>query len=251
MLSYIWALIINRVPVSNVHCRHFVFLQILPPDYYGIFVKLINVSIPLCVLNTFINWYGKWYANFRWAGVFSQQFGVRSGVREGNIILPLIFSLYINDLVSLLKSEGYDCYLGNVYVGCLLFADDIMLLSASMRQLQCMFNVCYQYCFKWNLKFNVKKSTVMVISKHDAVQLPEMSLGTGVLHWVQETKYLGTFLLLHKGLRVNVDSNCRKILSASFCILQRFGHLSEPVLREIILTNVNLFCCMVSSVLCC
>ena len=94
-----------------------------------------------------------------------------------------------------------------------------MTLSASMRQLQCMLNICYQYCFKWDLQFNVKKSTVMGIYKHNAVQLPDMSLCTGVLHWVQETKYLGTFLLSHKELRVNVDSKCRKFLCASFCIL--------------------------------
>ena len=78
---------------------------------------------------------------------FHSSFSVRSGVREGSIISPLIFSHYINDLVSLLKSEGYGCYLGNVYVGCLLFEDDIMLLSASVKQLRCMLNVCYQYCF--------------------------------------------------------------------------------------------------------
>ena len=83
-------------------------------NHYGIFVKLINVNILLCVLNTLINWYGKLSASVRWAGVLSQQFGVRSGVREGSIILPLIFSLYVNDLVSLLKSECYGCYLGNV-----------------------------------------------------------------------------------------------------------------------------------------
>ena len=104
-----------------------------------------------------------------------------------------------------------------------------------MRRLQCMLTVCYQYCFKWDLQFNVKKSTVMVIDKHDAVQLPDISLGTGVLHWVQETKYLGSFLLSHRGLRIKVDSNCRKFVGTSFCILQRFGHLSESVLCEIIL----------------
>ena len=43
---------------------------------------------------------------------------MRSGVREGSLISPLIFSLYINDLVGLLKLKGYGCYLENVYVGC-------------------------------------------------------------------------------------------------------------------------------------
>ena len=70
----------------------------------------------------------------------------------------------------------------------------------------------------------------MVFGKHDA----DMLLGTDVLHIVQETKYLGTFLLSQKGLRVYVDSNCRKFLDVSFCKLQRFDHLSEPVFHEII-----------------
>ena len=77
----------------------------------------------------------------------------------------------------------------------------------------------------------------MAFCKHDAVHLPEISLGIGVLHWVQETKYLGTFLLSQKVLRVYLDSNSRKFLGASFCVLQRFGHLFEPVLCEIILTK--------------
>ena len=128
-------------------------------NHYVIFVKLINVNIPLFVLNALINWNGKLSANVRWAGVLLKQFGVRSGVGEGSIISPLIFSPYINDIVNLLKSEGYGCYLGNVHVGCLSFADDIMLLSASVRQLQCMLKVCYQYCFKWDLQFNAKKSS--------------------------------------------------------------------------------------------
>ena len=65
-----------------------------------------------------------------------------------------------------------------------------------------------------------------------------MSLGYNVLYWVQETKYLCIFVLSHIGLRVNVDSNCRKFLGTSFSLLQRFfGHLSEPVLCEIILTK--------------
>ena len=51
-----------------------------------------------------------------------------------------------------------------------------MLLSASVRQFQCMLNVCYQYFFKWDLQFNVKKSSVVVIGKNNAEQLPDMSL---------------------------------------------------------------------------
>ena len=79
-------------------------------------------------MNTHINWYCNISASVRWADVLSQQFGGCCGVREGSIISPLMFNIYINDLDSLLKSEGCGCYLGNFSVGCLLFADNIMLL---------------------------------------------------------------------------------------------------------------------------
>ena len=45
------------------------------------------------------------------------------------------------------------------------------------------------------------------------------------------------YLQSRKGLSVNIDSNCRKFLGASFSILKRFGNLSESVLSEIILTK--------------
>ena len=85
-----------------------------------------NVNIPLCILNTLIKWHDKLFAFVRYMGRYTVT-TVCSGAREGSAISPLILSLYINNLISLLKSEGYSCYLGHVYVSCLLFIDDIFL----------------------------------------------------------------------------------------------------------------------------
>ena len=97
-------------------------------------------------------------------------------------------------------------------VGCLLFADDIPLLSASVLQLQFMVNICYEYFNEWVLQFNVKKFTVMVVGKGDIALLPVMMPGDGVLNWFGEIKYLGVCLYSQKGLRVNSSINCRKFL---------------------------------------
>ena len=67
----------------------------------------------------------------------------------------------------------------------------------------------------------------MVISKHDAVHLPDIALGTGVLQGEQETKYLGVFLLSHNGLRVNIDLNYRQILVFSACYKRLVIYLSQ------------------------
>jgi Reverse transcriptase (RNA-dependent DNA polymerase) len=206
-------------------------------NHFGVFVKLMDVNVPVCVLNTLVTWYSKLSACVRWAGVLSQQFDMHSGVREGSVISPLLFSLYINDLIDVLKSEGLGCYLGDIYAGCLLFADDILLLSASLLQLQCMLDACYHYCCYWDLKLNVLKSNVIVFGGGSNIMLPDMLLGAGVLEWVKEVKYLGVYVFDRNGLKVNVDHNCRKFLGASFSILQRFGYFPETVLCKLILTK--------------
>ena len=102
-----------------------------------------------------------------------------------------------------------------MFVDCLLFANDVLLLSASVWQLKFMFNICYEYFNEWGLQLNANKSTVMVVGKGNNALLPVMMLGDGVLNSVIEIKYLGVSLYSLKGLGVNSSINCR-----SFC-----GHL--------------------------
>ena len=102
----------------------------------------------------------------------------------------------------------------------MLFADDILLLSASVHQLQNMLNICYSYCNDWDMKFNVKKSNVMVVGKNvNTILMPSVQLGTEDLTWVKEIKYLGVVMHSKNGLRVDTNYNCRKFLCSSFSIL--------------------------------
>ena len=53
---------------------------------------------------------------------------------ESSILSPLLFVRYVNDLIKCLK-EGIGCYIGVNYCGCLLLADNSLLISASVLQL--------------------------------------------------------------------------------------------------------------------
>ena len=59
-------------------------------------------------------------------------FNIESGVRKGGVAYPILFNVYINRLNAALRSSDLGCYLGSDYVGCTLFADDILLLFASV-----------------------------------------------------------------------------------------------------------------------
>ena len=51
------------------------------------------------------------------------------GVKQGRVLPPILFSVYIDELLKRLKESEYGCYIGNTYFGALLNADDVTIMS--------------------------------------------------------------------------------------------------------------------------
>ena len=75
----------------------------------------------------------------------SSDFSVKNGVRQGAVLSPSLFSLYINMLLVKLEESGYGCHVGNHYYGALAYADDIALLCPTRNGLQFMFSMCESF----------------------------------------------------------------------------------------------------------
>ena len=98
-------------------------------------------------------------------GEKSASFSVEQGVAQGCSLSPILFSVFINDLLKEVEKAELGIHLGEGgRIGGLLFADDFVGLSDSKEQLQKLIDVVYIaiYC-KWRLK--VTKSAVMVFTK--------------------------------------------------------------------------------------
>ena len=65
-----------------------------------------------------------------------------------------LFAIYVDDLISLLRRSGYGLYIGRLFIGCLLYADDIVLLSPSCFGLRKLANICEDFGNQWYIKFN-------------------------------------------------------------------------------------------------
>ena len=66
----------------------------------------------------------------------ADSFGIPNGVKQGGVISPLLFSLYIDELFLLLKKSGMGCHVGLTYAGACRYADDIALVAPSLTSLK-------------------------------------------------------------------------------------------------------------------
>jgi len=143
--------------------------------------------------------------------------------RGGGVLSPVLFSLYIDDLIAHLKSCGYGIHVGSLFVGCVLYADDIVLLSASCQGLQQLINVYVKYGERWDIRFNPFKSHAVTVGGNNPSQLQitlnEKSVG---LLWANKVKYLGVYIESNTGLTELSDA-CRMFYGQFNSIMSVLG----------------------------
>ena len=72
-----------------------------------------------------------------------------------------------------------------------MYADDILLLSASVSGLQNMLDICHIYGVSNCVTFNHNKSVCIIIGPNRNKPTADMFLGSLKLEWVTSFKYLG------------------------------------------------------------
>ena len=123
-------------------------------------LKLFNVlsdrTIPFFIIKVIVNWYSTMFASVRWNGAFSNMLPVKSGVLQGSILYPSLFNLYVDVIIIALSKAGCRCFVRQIYMGCIVYADDIILLSASIVALQEMLNICFHKGEELDIIFTTK-----------------------------------------------------------------------------------------------
>jgi len=99
-----------------------------------------------------------------WNGVYSNVFSVVSGVKQGGVISPVLFCLYMDELLVWLREAGVGCYVSGWFVGALAYADDLVLLAPSATAMRRLLSVCFcaSYASEYNMFFNAQKSKCLI-----------------------------------------------------------------------------------------
>ena len=215
--------------------------------WYEMFSTLQKRNISPIFMRLLLFIYKNQYCYVKWNTSYSHRFSVSNGVKQGAVSSPLLFSVYINDLILQLRSSGLGCRFDHCFFGCLGYADDLLLLSGSRSGLQSMVTICEKFAKAKHLKFSTnvdpKKSKTKCIvfapRKKDRLNVAPIILNNDPLPWVEEVKHLGNILQSENTMKHDVAVKCGRFIGKVNSLLQDL-HFAEP---KVFVKLLNIYCC--------
>lgn len=122
------------------------------------------------------------------------------GLKQGCVLSPILFALYIRELGIELMNSGKGVTVGDERIPGLFFADDVVLMADTREELQELLKIAGEYGNKWRLEFSEEKSQVMSLGqKHRTgykwtvgnFKLPEGREKVIMIGEVDDYEYLG------------------------------------------------------------
>jgi len=95
--------------------------------------------------------------------LFLEYFLATNGVKQGGVLNPVLFCVYIDDLLVRLSNANVGCFIGSNYAGALTYSDDLVLLAPTASALRKMLAICDVYAAEYSMSFNAQKSKCLLI----------------------------------------------------------------------------------------
>jgi len=92
-----------------------------------------------------------------------------------------------------------------MFVGCLLYADDIILTSPSVNGLQEMMDKCFDISQLLSLQYNARKCHCLTVGKLSKVNISPMLLGGNKIEWCEHVRYLGVYLMRNMSVKFYIS----------------------------------------------
>lgn len=131
----------------------------------ALFYKLLKLGVGGNFLNILQAMYSTVFYHIKLPDGLTDPVTSNIGVKQGCVMSPTLFNIFLHDLPTAFDNSCHPAALYNTDISCLMFADDLVLISESSTGLQMCLNKLEQYCDKWGLTVNLNKTKVMIFNK--------------------------------------------------------------------------------------
>ena len=198
--------------------------------------KLIDRSVPFEIMRVLFSWLCVTRACVRVGSVYTDFVDIESGIKQGGIMSPIFYNVYVDDLMKKLMKEKLGCTVGDYFYDAIFYADDILLMSGSVRKMQKMIDMCAAYGRMFGINFNPAKSKWLCTDTFNDSGNVSFDLNGNIIeHELESIMYLGVKFTMKRGrLIVDVNDRIRKFNCTAYDVLLNTNDLSEVVRCEII-----------------
>ena len=169
----------------------------------------------------------------KWDGYTGNWFAITAGVRQGGVLSPNFYNIYVDGLIDLLRSSGVGCYVQNLFAAAILYADDICILAPSLKGLQRLLNICSAYCAQWDICLNSKKTKNMFFGKKTDFSF-KPTLNGSQISFEDEWKYLGVVLKSGTRFGCSIIERVKSFYKSLNSILRVEGRSNDMVMLRLI-----------------
>ena len=196
-----------------------------------LFQKLEKRGVCGYLLRIIVFWYETQTMCVRWGSLISESFCVSNGVRQGGILSPYLFNIYMDDLSEKLNKCKVGCYVNSMLINHIMYADDIVLISPSTAGLQKLLDICSEFGISHDVKFNSKKSAIMSFESNSIqkINLPIFEMNGEEVKCVSEYCYLGHIIQKDLSDELDIERQRKKLYKQGNSIIRKFYMCNESV----------------------
>ena len=135
-------------------------------------------------------WYQRQSICVKWGKRTSEYFSIINGVKQGGVLSPQLFAIYMDDLSVCLTQCKAGCHLNETVTNHVMYADDICLMAPSTIALQKMLNLCYEFSQSNDIIINPIKSQCMVFKPNRfKLYCPAVYLNGNIIDYVETVTF--------------------------------------------------------------
>jgi len=197
-------------------------------NHYALYIKLMNKNIPAHILEIIENLFSGCYSCIKWKNAWSAEFKIKFGVRQGSVLSPFLFAIFMDDVGALCRPEF------KLYI--ILYADDILLLAPTVTALEKLLHALERELIWLDMAINFRKSSCLRIGQRcDSVCANVVSYSGQPILWASEIKYLGVYIVRSRAFRCSYSMAKRSFYRAANAILGKIGtRAPEDVILQLV-----------------